>query len=231
MSKRDSKGRFIKGSQKDYTGVKRGRLTFVEFSHVHITPTGRKKPYWRLKCDCGNEIVVSAYTVGNGTSSCGCLQKERASQAQTKHGESDTTLHVIWQNMKRRCYEVTNSKYKNYGARGIEVCDEWRNDYSAFAKWARSNGYKDGLSIERKDVDKNYEPSNCEWIKINDQSRNKTLTHYHKINGTTYQTMEDVAEAFDMSVKTLYSRYYRGDKNEELVRPVGERRFWKKTPR
>lgn len=232
MPARNKKGQFIKGSKKNYTGVKVGRLTFVSFSRMHTQPSGKEVPYWFCLCDCGKRKEVAVKDViGGKTRSCGCLQKEKASAAQTVHGESDTPLHLIWQNMKRRCYEKTNGKYKNYGGRGIRVCKEWKDNYSAFANWSRANGYEDGLTIERINVDDDYKPSNCEWVRPAEQSRNKTVTHYHTIHGETYQTMEDVSDAFDIDAKTLYSRFYRGDRGDDLVRPVGQRRFWKKTPR
>ena len=162
---RDAKGRFVEGRYKDYSGIKKNRLTFISFDHIHYTPKGKKVPYWLCKCDCGNEIVVSSKDAyGGHTKSCGCFQKEQASKAQKKHGESDTRLHLIWQNMKRRCYSQNNEKYNTYGQRGIEVCAEWKDNYIKFADWARSNGYKGDLTLERIDIDKDYEPSNCKWI-------------------------------------------------------------------
>ena len=228
---RDAKGRFVEGRYKDYSGIKKNRLTFISFDHIHYTPKGKKVPYWLCKCDCGNEIVVSSKDAfGGHTKSCGCFQKEQASKAQKKHGESDTRLHLIWQNMRRRCYSQNNEKYNTYGQRGIEVCAEWKDNYIKFADWARSNGYKEDLTLERIDIDKGYEPSNCKWIGMSEQSRNKTVTHYHTIDGKTYQTMNDLADAFNLPVKTLYARYYRGDRGNGLVRPLGKRR-WKTTPR
>lgn len=230
-SRRDEKGQFVEGSYKDYTGVKKGRLTFIEFNRIHVQRSGGKVPYWLCRCDCGNEKVIAVKDViGGKTRSCGCLQREMMSKKQTMHGETDTPLHSIWQNMKRRCYEKTNAKYGTYGKRGIRVCDDWKDSYISFAEWARANGYKEGLTIERIDVDKDYEPSNCEWIEPSEQSRNKTVTHYHEIDGVTYQTMNDLSESFDIPVKTLFSRFYRGDRGKDLVRTIGERR-WKKIPR
>lgn len=142
---------------------------------------------WNCVCDCGKQTVVLGYNLKKGiTKSCGCLQKETTSNKHYLHGDSHRRLHGIWTNMKSRCYNTKVCSYINYGARGIKVCDEWRNSYMAFKMWALTHGYKDNLTIERMDYNGNYEPDNCCWIPINEQAANKRGLRYLTYNGETH---------------------------------------------
>lgn len=96
------------------------------------------------------------------------------------HGESHTRLHNIWLGMKNRCYNSKHDRYPFYGALGIQVCQEWKDDYITFRDWAKSNGYKDGLTIDRIDVHSNYCPSNCRWVDRKAQARNRTSNVFFK---------------------------------------------------
>lgn len=220
---RDSKGRFVEGNFKDYTGIKRGRLTFVKMDHIHYTPAGKKIPYWICECECGTEKVLSSKDVSSGhTKSCGCLQKERASKANKTHGETGTQLYRAWENMKKRCTNPKSERFKTYGARGIKVCDDWL-EYTNFSKWAKANGYKEGLTIDRIDVDKNYEPQNCQWIPMEEQATNRTTTILIEIGGETYLVSE-LAEKYNLTADTIYKRLENGDEGQDLIRPWKTRR-------
>lgn len=219
---RDSKGRFKKGNFKDYTGIKKNRLTFMRLDHIHTQPSGGKVPYWELFCECGSRVVISAQDVMSGhTKSCGCYQKERASESNSTHRKTKTRLYRIWENMKKRCMNENTPKHKNYGARGITIADEWLN-FGDFEKWAMNNGYGDKLTIERINVNGNYEPSNCEWIALEDQAKNRTNTHVFLIDGKKYSTSE-LSEYSGLKPKTILARYYRGDRGLDLIRPLGQR--------
>ena len=140
----------------DLTGQRFGRLTVLE----------RTELKWLCKCDCGNKkIVAGGHLVSGDTKSCGCLR--------IKHGMRNTRLYSIWHGMKERCYNTKHKFYKHYGGRGIKVCEEWKNDFQTFADWALSHGYADNLTIDRIDVNGNYEPSNCQWATNAEQQRNK----------------------------------------------------------
>ena len=154
----------------DITGNKYNMLTVIKFNHSNKKS---RKSYWLCKCECGNEKVICGNSLKTGNvKSCGCLLK----RGNTKHGLKHTRLYDILCGMKRRCYNPNQPCYKNYGARGIKVCDEWLNDPKAFYDWSITHGYKDDLTIDRINVNGNYEPSNCKWVSIKEQGRNKRNT-------------------------------------------------------
>lgn len=165
----------------DLTGQKFGRLTVLKFSH-----RGKfRQSFWVCKCDCGSILIVRAGDLKNGhTKSCTCIQKEKVSKINFKHGMNKTKMHNSWRGMRERCLNKNHTHYKNYGGRGITVCDEWNdadNGFINFYNWAMNNGYKEGLTIERINVNGNYEPSNCTWIPLSEQNKNKTNTKRNKI--------------------------------------------------
>lgn len=154
----------------DLSGQRFGRLTVVE--QAERSKAGEIR--WRCRCDCGREIVTQANNLTSGSSkSCGCWKHEKLALDHTTHGGRKTRLYSIWVGMRRRCYEETSVSYKNYGGRGISICDEWRNDFSAFRAWALKNGYDDSLSIDRINNDWNYEPRNCRWATPKEQAANR----------------------------------------------------------
>jgi hypothetical protein len=122
----------------------------------------------RCICDCGNEITTYIFLLNNGeTKACGCLHKKMEKEVKPprrKHGEHGTRLYWIWRDIIKRCYNPNCKCYKWYGGKGVIVCDEWKTEYSNFRDWALANGYADELTIDRINPEKNYEPSNCQWI-------------------------------------------------------------------
>jgi hypothetical protein len=171
---------------KSMMGIKYGRLTAVELR-------GRDKrgnASWLFRCDCGNEIIASGGDVRQGnTKSCGCLQKQKVSERNFKHGDARrgarTRLHRVWQGMISRCEDAAEPAYKNYGGRGIAVCIEW-HDYPPFKAWALSHGYDEGLEIDRIENEGDYEPGNCRFVTRQENQRNTRRTILITIGGVTH---------------------------------------------
>lgn len=154
-------------------GVRCGKLVVLE----EIRRDGSL--YVNVRCDCGNVLMRRYGDIARRNSMCyACArqaQSERGKKNRT-HGHSRTKIYDVHKQMLRRCYEPACKDYKNWGARGIRVCYECRTDVAAFIAWAKASGYGDGLTIERKDVNGNYEPDNCTWIPNNQQALNRTNT-------------------------------------------------------
>lgn len=137
-------------------------------------PNGKRYVVWECQCDCGCLTKVRATNLSNHhVSSCGCYRDERRVKVNTTHGKVYHRLHTTWTNIKQRCNNPNSTGYKIYGGRGIRVCDEWLNSFESFYSWAMSNGYSDDLSIDRINVNGNYEPSNCRWATMKEQQNNR----------------------------------------------------------
>lgn len=160
---------------KDLTGKRFGRLLVLEYSHTNA----HREPYWVCQCDCGNRVTTRGANLKNGqTQSCGCLRRERASEANKIHGMRFTRIHGVWSGMIERCENPKHKGYKSYGGRGITVCDEWRKDFVSFKNWAYTNGYDEKAeygqcTLDRIDVNGNYSPDNCRWVSMAEQNKNK----------------------------------------------------------
>src|SRR6185437_2482423 len=145
-----------------------GRWTVL--SYAGVAPGTQM---WNCRCECGNERQVSAGNMKGGKSkSCGCLQQETASKTFFRHGQCDHPIYNSWACSKDRCYNKNNQDFKYYGGRGIKVCERWLVDFWNF--WDdMAPGWRPGLTIERKNVNGNYEPKNCCWLSIEEQQQNK----------------------------------------------------------
>ena len=126
-----------------------------------------------------------------------------------KHGLSHTRLDNIYKAMISRCYHMTNNRYERYGARGVCVCDAWLNDKTTFFEWAFSNGYSKDLTIDRIDVNGNYEPSNCRWVTTKEQANNRTNNRIVEYNGK-YHTLGEWSEITGIKLTTIWARLKNG---------------------
>lgn len=192
------------------TGMKFGKLTVVRRGDSHTTASGQRVTMWECKCECGNSLVVSASNLRTGHSkSCGCGNLARHYvHGDCADGKVDR-LYSIWSQMVRRCYDERCDKYSLYGARGISVCDEWKDDYVAFREWANLNGYEKRLSIDRIDVNGNYTPANCRWATQKTQSNNTRRNVFIEYNGEK-KTLSEWAEFAGIPYKTFYYRMRKG---------------------
>ena len=167
------------GKVKDLTGQKFGQLTVIKqngFSEKN--KYGSRYAKWLCKCDCGTycERTTDVLKRSRNNHSCGCIAKEHLknmSKNNVTHNMTGTRLYGCYKSMMSRCYREKDIHYNAYGKRGITVCTEWKNNSKSFIDWALSHGYADDLTIERIDVNGNYEPSNCKWIPMNEQYKNK----------------------------------------------------------
>ena len=193
-------------------GNRFGRLVVLE---EYFEPS-RKCTYWICKCDCGVKTKpISGSELKRGrVQSCGCLKIERIKEANTIHGGRYTKLHYIWQNMKQRCNNSSGRDYPNYGGRGITVCNEWNNSFEAFYEWATANGYNASVkrgecTLDRIDVNGNYEPSNCRWVTQKEQCNNLRKNLVIEIDGMK-KTAKQWADESGLNEATIRYRYKHG---------------------
>lgn len=194
---------------KDLTGQKFNRLTVIEFSH-----TKNRKSFWMCECICGNKKVIRSDSLKDGNvKSCGCLNFENGT---VTHNMSKTKIYHVWATMKNRCKNSNDKNFHHYGGRGITYCDEWEK-FELFYEWAVDNGYKEGLTLERVDVNGDYEPINCIWITHAEQQNNKRdnvlITYRNKT-----QNIAQWARELGITFNLLYGRLqkYNMDLNKVI---------------
>ena len=210
---------------KELTGQRFGRLTVIEKTKPYISKSG-KKAMWICKCDCGKTIVAIGGNLKSGkTKSCGCLKDEKAaeriSRLNLSHGKTNTRIYHIWRGLKERCLNSNSPDFIHYGGRGITVCDEWRNDFQTFYDWAMSNGYEEHLTIDRIDVNGNYEPSNCRWVTIQEQQNNRRNNNLYEFDNQKH-TLSEWANITGVKYSTLNARIkiHKWDIEKALITPV-----------
>lgn len=185
----------------DLTNQKFGRLTAIK-------PIGIKHRYvyWECKCDCGKSVSIrGSHLISGQTISCGC-----AIHAPNKtHGQSRTRLGAEYHGIMQRCYNKRHTNYKNYGGRGVMMCEEWLNDRTKFFDWALSHGYSDDLTIDRINPCGNYEPGNCRWISNIEQQNNRRNNKILIYNGESH-TQAEWARKVGITPNSLALRLYSG---------------------
>lgn len=202
--------------RKDLTGKQFGKLKAVE-----PISTNGKDWMWLFKCECGNTVERLGCTVTRAikkgqTPSCGCIHHLKT------HGLTNSfrNLQWVWVAMKQRCTNPDNKDYINYGGRGITICSEWLS-FEIFHRWAVSEGYRKGLTIERIDVNGNYEPKNCTWVGNEKQALNLRRTVRFEYEGKMYRIRE-LAELSGIGYYTMKGRLMKG---WSVERAVGEPSF------
>lgn len=201
-----------KNNDPAFLGKKFGRLTVVGFGERKLS-NGANCITWDCKCDCGNMAYgkLPKYVKSGEVMSCGCLKREQNAhnlgEKRKTHGKTDTRLYRIWEGMRRRCRLATEPAYERYGGRGIRVCEDW-SDFQKFYEWAMTNGYEENLTIERIDVDGNYEPSNCTWIPLGKQAWNKRDTIRVDIDGDVVP-LKEACRRLNLPYKAVHLRITR----------------------
>lgn len=172
---------------------------------IHYIPKGK----WLVKCYCGTEkIVQTGHLLGGNTKSCGCLQKDLMRQKSKKHGMWESKEYSTWSSMKQRCYNSKNLFYKDYGGRGIRICDRWKDSFeNFFADMGKKPTPKH--SIDRIDVNGNYEPSNCRWATPLQQGFNQRKVIVVEFKGEKVRLL-DLCKEYNKDFTTVRYRMKRG---------------------
>lgn len=196
-------------------GERFGRLVVAE-----ILPGKNGHTVLRCRCDCGSECTPRQDHILNGrTKSCGCYNREVAKSNNTTHGKSDSKPYNSWVSMKARCENEGNTEYSRYGARGIKVCERWRNSFAEFWKDMGST-YRDGMSIDRIDVNGDYCPENCRWATPVEQANNKRNNFYISRNGET-KSLAEWCRICGLRYKSVHARIKAGwDIETALSTPI-----------
>lgn len=194
----------------DLVNKKFGRLLVTGYH-------GRRgaKSKWNCVCDCGSPAIVFANCLKSGmTKSCGCIRKERAQTIKLSHGMAESKEFNAWMHAKSRCSNPNNIGFKHYGGRGIAVCEKWAKDFSAF--FADMGPCPPGMSIERVDVNGNYEPGNCKWATQAEQTLNTRRTRWIECNGQR-KPLAVWAREIGATQQNLRSRLKNGYSLKEIV--------------
>ena len=196
----------------DITGQKFDKLLVISKSHSN------NGVFWLCKCDCGNsKIVFSGHLKGNGPKSCGCVRKKKsiiidgASEGFTKHD-----LYQTWVDINHRCYSKKDKAYKNYGGRGIIMCDSWRNSIKCFIEDMGNKPTPDH-SIDRIENNGNYTKENCKWSTSTEQNNNRRDTSDRFIVNGIAKTINEWEIQMNLSGKTIRSRIIRGWSEEDAI--------------
>ena len=198
---------------KDLTGNKYNMLTVIGLA-------SRDPVRWKCKCDCGGTTLVTTGNLTHGrVKSCGCLSHIGNPTHHMRH----TKLYSKYAGILRRCYNQNEKCYKNYGGRGIKVCDEWKDSFMPFYEWAMENGYEDGLTIDRIDNDGDYCPDNCRWVDNATQANNRRSNLLYTMNGKTMNLTQWCKE-YDLSFHTVRQRIKNGWPFEEAITFKGDAR-------
>lgn len=209
----------------DLTGKRFGKLEVIR----RADETKCKQVAWICKCDCSNEIIAFSGNLKRlHTQSCGCHRID----THTTHGDSSTRLYGIWNNMIQRCNNPNNTYYRNYGAKGITVCEAWKNGFKDFRDWALSNGYSDKLTIERKNNDEGYSPDNCIWVTRLEQSHNTSMPRNNTsgVKGVYWDKQTNKWKArITANHKSVFIGYFDDIDKAYTARKEAETKYWGKT--
>ena len=205
----------------DLSGMNIGRWKVLRRVDDHISKSGYHFTQYECQCRCGTVKNVLASALKSGRSqSCGCYNAENKTVVCGNnfrtHGETKTRLYQIYAGIKKRCYNENAQNYKNYGGRGITVCDEWESSWYAFRDWALLNGYTDALTIDRIDVNGNYEPNNCRWVDKSVQANNRRTNRIITYAGESH-TIAEWSKILDVPYKRLFKWIANGKQISDIL--------------
>jgi len=187
---------------KDITGQRFGRLTVEEFVGLRGRSDGMRHAVWKCRCDCGASVECAGVSLrGGNTKSCGCLRAIVGREVNLQHGAASemTGAYRSWRTMLQRCRDPKCNRWKDYGGRGIKVCERWQQ----FENFLSDMGERpEGGSLDRIDTNGNYEPSNCRWLPRNEQVRNQRKTKFVILNGER-MIQADAARALGVLPQTV----------------------------
>lgn len=212
----------------DMTGEVVGRLTVIK--RAENSKSGKVR--WLCICECGNSKIVHSHALRSGhTKSCGCLKKESIIKRSTTHGltvNGKPTEYSIWQGMKNRCHNPNSERYKDYGARGIKVSDEWRNNFAQFYNDMGERPSPD-YTVERIDNNKGYSKDNCRWATYTEQARNRRIQSNNSTGFSGIQWNNEIAK-YTADIGINNNRIYLGaysDLEEAIqARKEAENKYW-----
>lgn len=208
----------------DITGELFGELLVTTYVGRKYTPSGSFKSEWSCRCSCGTDVLATTPKLKSGAkTSCGCKTKLKISNTSRKHGLHSTPEYVIWNGLRARCNNPYNKDWPNYGGRGIEVCRRWDTSVENFIS---DMGFRpsSGHSIDRIDVNGDYEPSNCRWATILEQNNNRRNTRKLTAFGIT-KSIKDWANEFNINVATIRGRIDKFNWSNELAISTPSRKW------
>ena len=203
----------------EYINKKFNKWIIKQFSHKDKF----NHPFFDCECECGTKNKIDLFALKYGKTKCcrhcskravkhGCLKKNNSPEQKR--------LYSIWSGMKQRCYNKSATHFKSYGGRGIEVCDEWKDNFESFYNWAIKNNYSEDLTLDRKDYDKGYYPENCRWATQTEQANNKRTNRILEYKNKKYTVSQFIKE-FNLDEELTRQRInvYKITNPEELLRP------------
>lgn len=190
------------GKHQNLIGKKFGKLTVVKF---HGRSVDRMQRLWECECDCGTKNIVRSTSKLGSVISCGCALTEMLVKRNTTHGKAKSPLYLVWQSMVSRCHNPKNKRYKDYGGRGIKVSDEWRH-YETFH--SDMSPRQEGMTLDRKDTNKDYEKSNCRWVTQTIQQCNRRNNRHVVLESGEVVCASEAARRLDVE-RTLFAYHLK----------------------
>jgi hypothetical protein len=201
----------------DVAGQKFGRLVVQSRAEPARRSNGRLRDRWTCLCECGNTVVVQWDNLRNGhTRSCGCLLSDQPNHV--THGMRGHRLYYTWACMKHRCLSPNDPRYKDYGGRGITICDAWRDSFAAFVS-DMDGSYLDGCTLDRVDNSKGYCKENCKWSTSSEQQNNRR-TNCRLTMGSETHTLAEWARKLGVPASRISTRLRRGWAVERALSPA-----------